>query len=97
MICSTQNERQSRAIGEELTTTLKRQGVRRLGGEGEDAGLWVLQDFGDVVVHVFREDRRGFYDLDALWADAPEVKWKAASRPRSNGAPRAGRKKPVRG
>jgi ribosomal silencing factor RsfS len=48
----------------------------------EKDGVWLLQDFGDVVVHVFRQDQRGFYDLESLWADAPHVKWARAPRKR---------------
>ena len=41
--------------------------------EGFDSARWVLLDFGDVVVHVFDEPMRGFYDLDGLWGDAPRL------------------------
>ena len=41
--------------------------------EGQATGRWVLADFGDVVVHVFDRDMRGFYDLDGLWRDAPRI------------------------
>ena len=47
-------------------------------------GRWVLQDFGDVVVHVFNEESRRFYELDEVWADAKPVVWqrkKAAETP----------------
>lgn len=40
----------------------------------EGQGVWVLIDYGDVVVHVFHEDARAYYDLDKLWADAPRVR-----------------------
>lgn len=87
VICSSQNERQSHAIAEEIAVALKKKGVRSVNGMSpERDGVWVLQDFGDVVVHVFREDQRGFYDLESLWADAPQVKWARARAPRKNGA-----------
>ena len=41
--------------------------------EGMDEGRWVLVDYGDVMVHVFQEPVREFYDLDGLWTEAPEV------------------------
>ena len=81
IICSTDNERQSHAIAEEISVSLKKEGIRPVGNQGpERDGVWVLQDFGDVVVHVFLRDQRDFYDLESLWADAPEVKWKRAPR-----------------
>ena len=43
------------------------------GTEGYEGGLWVLLDYGDVVVHVFRETERTFYGLERLWGDAPKV------------------------
>ena len=48
-------------------------GMRPVGVEGLDASRWVLLDFGDVLVHIFDEPMRGFYDLEGLWADAPRV------------------------
>lgn len=44
-----------------------------LSTEGFDSARWVLLDFGDIVVHVFDEPMRGFYDLDGLWGDAPRL------------------------
>jgi ribosome-associated protein len=41
--------------------------------EGENAGFWVLLDYGDVIVHVFREEERAFYGLERLWGDAPQI------------------------
>ncbi len=83
VICSVQNERQSHAIAETIAVELKKKGVRPVGGRGlERDGTWVLQDFSDVVVHIFRDDQRAFYDLESLWADAKPVKWAPARRAR---------------
>ncbi len=60
----------ARNVREELETKEK---VRCLGVEGLPQASWVLMDFGDVVVHVFHEDTRGYYDLEALWIDAARV------------------------
>lgn len=73
MICSGTNRRHVRAIAEGIVEELRGLGLRPLGVEGLDASRWVLIDFGDVLVHVFDEPMRGFYDLEALWADAPRV------------------------
>ncbi len=41
--------------------------------EGETASQWILMDYGDLIVHIFKDSVRKFYDLDKLWADAPRV------------------------
>tara|TARA_Y100001968_G_scaffold324445_2_gene363756 strand:+ start:328 stop:597 length:270 start_codon:yes stop_codon:yes gene_type:complete len=41
--------------------------------EGVDKGKWVLVDYGDVILHLFQENERGYYDLEGLWRDAPRV------------------------
>ncbi len=46
---------------------------RPLRREGEDFARWVLLDYGDVVIHVFDEETRAYYDLERLWADAPRI------------------------
>lgn len=85
VLCTTRNERQSRAIADGITTEFKKRGVRCLGSEGYTEGRWVLQDFGDVIVHIFHRETRSFYDLESLWADARRVKWKGAHRPNKDG------------
>lgn len=80
IVCSTSNERQARAIAEELRMRLKEMGKRELGIEGIDDARWVLQDFGDIVLHIFNEAHREFYDIEGLWADAKHVRWKAPAR-----------------
>ena len=60
----------ARGIEEDVTTKTK---TKCLGVEGVGQGSWVLMDFGDVVVHIFHEDVRGYYDLESLWMDATRV------------------------
>lgn len=73
VLCSAGNERQALAIADSVELKLKAHGVRPLHVEGAPRGHWVLVDYGDLVVHVFLEERRRFYGLERLWADAPEV------------------------
>ena len=46
-----------------------------MGIEGYEASKWVVQDYGDVLVHVFDPDTRDYYKLEELWADAKKVDW----------------------
>ena len=80
IVCSTSNERQARAIAEDLRMRLKEMGKRELGVEGLEDARWVLQDFGDIVLHIFHESQREFYDIEGLWADAKQVRWKKAPK-----------------
>jgi ribosome-associated protein len=68
------NDRQVRAIAEEVETALREgASLKPIGREGEREGKWVLLDFGDVVVHVFQPEEREFYRLEKLWSDVPRV------------------------
>ncbi len=68
--------RQMHAIAEEVDRVLSESGSKRVGLEGYRESSWILQDYGDVVLHVFTEDMRTLYDLERLWADAPRVEWR---------------------
>ena len=61
------------AIAEACIARSKEQEVRPFAVEGRDSCKWVLVDLGDVVVHIFLEEQRGYYDLEGLWIDAPQV------------------------
>jgi ribosome-associated protein len=74
VICSAGSDRQVHAIAENISDGLAKAGIRPLGMEGVTEGRWALLDFNDVVVHIFLEDLRAFYDLEGLWADAPLTK-----------------------
>jgi len=74
LICSGTSDRQVQAIGESISRALDVEGYQILSAEGLQDGRWVLIDFGDVVVHVFLDALRDYYDLENLWKDAPKVR-----------------------
>jgi len=75
VICSAHSEPQIKAIANGLEKELKEQGSRRpLARDGYSGSQWAVVDYGDVMVHIFHENRRGYYDLERLWGDAKRVK-----------------------
>lgn len=76
VITSGRNSRQVKTIAEEVEARLKADGgITPLRVEGLSDSQWVLLDYGDLVVHVFLDETRAFYDLERLWSDAPRVAW----------------------
>jgi ribosome-associated protein len=74
VVMSGRSDRQVGAIARGVEQHVAKKGLGRcLGSEGLPHGNWVLMDFGDVVVHVFHEDTRGYYDLESLWIDAARI------------------------
>jgi len=73
LLLSGKSDRQVQAIAKAIEEALKKKGVRPLGQEGTLGGKWVLMDYEDVVVHIFLEPVRKFYDLEGLWVDAPRI------------------------
>lgn len=73
VICSAMNDRQVQAIAESVSAAVKKDFSRPLGVEGLQDGRWVLIDLGDVVVHVFLDALREFYNLENFWATAPRI------------------------
>ncbi|MBC7692130.1 MAG: ribosome silencing factor [Methylotenera sp.] len=71
VICSGMSDRQVQAIADSVESSMN---CELLSAEGYADGRWVLMDFGDVVVHVFLDALREYYDLENLWTDAPRVK-----------------------
>jgi ribosome-associated protein len=69
------SRRQIHTLAEETDAALRGVGDRRLAIEGYEASKWVVQDYGDIVVHVFDAETREFYNLEDLWADAKRVEW----------------------
>ncbi len=77
IICSGSSNRQVTAIAEFIITELKKAGIKPLSVEGKKEGHWVLLDYGHVIIHVFYESVRNFYDLEGLWVDAKRIKTKS--------------------
>lgn len=76
VITSGRNTRQVKTIAEEVEARLKADGgITPLRVEGLGDSQWILLDYGDIVVHVFLDETREYYDLERLWSDAPRVAW----------------------
>jgi ribosome-associated protein len=73
LVCSAPNDRQVKAIVDEIEDRLLRVGAKPVRREGERDGRWVLLDYADIVVHVQHEEERGFYALERLWRDCPLI------------------------
>jgi ribosome-associated protein len=73
IICNGRSSRQVSAIAEHVERFLKDNGIRPLSVDGRREGHWVLMDYGDIIVHVFYEETRNFYDLEGLWVDAKRI------------------------
>ena len=75
VLVSGQSRRQVHTLTEEIDAAMQEQGDARLAVEGYEASKWVVQDYGDVIVHVFDAPTREYYSLEELWADAKRVDW----------------------
>jgi ribosome-associated protein len=73
IICTGRSDRQVQSIAQAIQDAVESTGARPLSVEGLRRGQWVLLDFADVVVHVFYQPVREFYDLERLWEHAPRV------------------------
>jgi ribosome-associated protein len=71
LLCSAANDRQVRAIVDEIEEKLRRIGARPVRREGEREGRWVLLDYLDIVIHVQQPEEREYYALERLWKDCP--------------------------
>ena len=73
LLCSASNDRQVRAVVDEIEERLRQASARPVRREGEREGRWVLLDYLDVVIHVQRADERVYYALERLWKDCPQI------------------------
>ena len=80
IICHGRSNRQVIAIAEHIQMFLKKQNIRPLSVEGAKDGHWVLLDYGHVIIHIFYESMRRFYDLEGLWVDAKRIKTESMHR-----------------
>ncbi len=73
IICTCDNHPHTKAVLDNIEKELKTRNERTLGVEGLTGGQWVLMDYNDVIVHIFDEETRKYYDLESLWIDAPRL------------------------
>lgn len=76
IVCSADADRQVKAIADEVDEQLHNKGIRCFHKEGYETLNWVILDYFDVIVHVFKSDARSYYNLEKLWGDAPVIKIK---------------------
>ena len=80
VICTATNPRQLRALHSRIREELKKLAILPLGEDGAESTQWVLLDYNDVIVHIFHDEFRDFYDLELLWGDAPRIEWQAVEK-----------------
>ena len=73
LIAGGNSSRQVQAISRHLSRKMRDKGLKAYGVEGEKEGHWILMDYGDLVIHIFYEPVREFYDLEGLWLEAPRI------------------------
>jgi len=75
VVTTASNRRQMHAVADEVKRMMKERGEKRFGIEGYDNSSWIVEDYGDIILHVFTDESRELYDLENLWADAVRVEW----------------------
>jgi ribosome-associated protein len=73
VLCSAPNDRQVKAIVDEVEDKLRDRGAKPVRREGERDGRWVLIDYGEIVVHVQHDEERAYYALERIWRDCPTI------------------------
>jgi ribosome-associated protein len=73
VICSGRSDRQVQALAGAIVDTLRDEGVRPIGVEGQSSSRWILVDYGSVIVHIFAAEEREYYGLERLWSSAAQV------------------------
>ncbi|MBI4682103.1 MAG: ribosome silencing factor [Nitrospirae bacterium] len=73
VICSGDNPAQIKAIAEAIDDYFSKKKVFPMGKEGLDSARWVLLDYGDIIIHIFNDETRTYYNLEKFWMDAPRI------------------------
>ena len=84
ILCSGGSQRHVLALAQHVEEALAQAGVKPLGVEGREEGQWVLMDYNTVVVHIFLQPRREFYNLEDLWSEVPKTQIDTDSSPQTN-------------
>jgi ribosome-associated protein len=80
LICTGTSDQQIRSLAHEMQDMGEEDDFRSFGCAGMQQGRWVVLDMVDIVVHLFDEEYRQFYDLELLWGDAPKIRWQRTTR-----------------
>jgi ribosome-associated protein len=75
VLASGTSARQMRTVADEIAELGQKQNFAPISESGADSATWILVDCVDVIVHVFTDESRHYYDLDGLWGDAKRVEW----------------------
>ena len=81
VVCEGSNTTQVGAIAENIAEKMKEEGHRLYRSQGESNNFWIIQDYGNIVVHIFLKEYREFYRLEELWADVPRKEYKERKTP----------------
>ncbi|MFC1839006.1 ribosome silencing factor [Thermodesulfobacteriota bacterium] len=73
LIAGGNSSRQVQSISRHLAKKMREKGFKSYGTEGEFEGQWILMDYGDLIIHIFYQPVREFYDLEGLWLEAPRL------------------------
>jgi ribosome-associated protein len=87
VLCSGGSKRQVMALAQHVEEDLAKIKIKPLGVEGKEEGFWVLMDYNTLVIHIFFQELRGFYDLEGLWTGAPRTSITSSSSAISATAP----------
>jgi ribosome-associated protein len=90
IVCSGRSARQTQAIADAVEERLREEKVRPGHIEGYAAGEWILMDYVDFVLHIFTDEKRGYYQLEKLWSDAPRLPLPSRTARRAGGERREG-------
>ena len=81
VVCDASNTTQVGAIADNIEEKMKEEGLRLLRSQGETNAFWIIQDYGNIVVHIFLKEYRNFYRLEDLWSDVPRKEYKLRKTP----------------
>ncbi len=78
VIATGTSDRQMRTVTDEISELARDNGLQRFGRAGYEQARWILLDYVDVIIHIFDEPYRDYYNLEMLWGDAERLKWEGA-------------------
>ena len=81
VICDASNTTQVGAIADNIAEKMQEEGHKLWRSQGEGNNFWIIQDYGNIVVHIFLKEYREFYRLEDLWADLPRTEYKERKKP----------------